>query len=179
MDVLDLNADLDDNTLLQIKMIMAKAVDTYHALYTSGKWHINHTHLSLVVCWNYGKEGHTYQHYKKPWDQVKIYNAKKKFEEKKYGGNGHKKWEENPNAIAPDTKAEGDRSNSNNKPSISPTILPEEDSSKIVADKTMTATIFTKLERNTTIKETAEIVAAFRPSFIWKISTTRIFVRDY
>ena len=54
--VLDLDTDLDDNALSQIKMIMTKIVDVYHALYISGKWHINHMCLSLVVCWNYGEE---------------------------------------------------------------------------------------------------------------------------
>ena len=47
----------------------------------------------------------------------------------------------------------------NNEPSVFPTILPEGDSSKVVVDKTMSAAILTKLEHNTTSKETAEIVA--------------------
>ena len=66
-----------------------------------------------------------------------------------------------PNITASDTKTEGDGSNSNGKPSVSPTILPEEDPSKIVVDKTMATVVLTKIECNTNSKETAEIVAVF------------------
>ena len=149
VDVLDLNADPNDNTLLQIKMIMTNAVDVYHALCISRKWCVNHTRLSLVVCWNYGKEGHTYQYCKKLWDQAKIDDTKKTFEKKKHGGNVHKKWGENANTIAPDTNTEGGGSNSNNVLAVSSATLPEEDSSKVVGDKTMAVIVLTKLEHNT------------------------------
>ena len=66
-----------------------------------------------------------------------------------------------PNITAPDTKTEGDDSNSNSKLYVSPTILPEGDSSNIVVDKTMANVVLTKIECNTNSKETAEIVAVF------------------
>ena len=31
-----------DDTLEQVKIILSKAVDAYHALCTAGKWHVNH-----------------------------------------------------------------------------------------------------------------------------------------
>ena len=42
----------DDDTLKEIKKILTKAVDEYHALCTAGKWHINHTRINIVECWN-------------------------------------------------------------------------------------------------------------------------------
>ena len=66
-----------------------------------------------------------------------------------------------PNITTPDTKTEGDGSNSNDKLYVSPTILPKGDPSKIVVDKTMATVVLTKLECNTNSKETAEIVAVF------------------
>ena len=73
--------------------------------------------------------------------------------------------EENPNAIAPDTKIEGGGSNSNDESSVSLTILPEEDSRKIVVDKTMAAAVLTNLEHDTNSKETTKIATAFHTIF--------------
>ena len=35
-----------DDTLAQVKIILSKAVDAYHALCTAGKWHVNHHNSS-------------------------------------------------------------------------------------------------------------------------------------
>ena len=91
--------------------------------------------------------------------QVKVYNKKKD------EGNRHNKWGENPSAIAPDTKTEGDDSNLNNEPSISQTILPEGDFSKVVVDEIMADAVLTKLECNMNSKKTAKIVAVFHNIF--------------
>ena len=50
-----------DDTLAQVKIIFSKAVDAYHAVCTSVKWHVNHhksSRVSLLVYWNCGADGH-------------------------------------------------------------------------------------------------------------------------
>ena len=86
-------------------------------------------------------------------------------EGKKHEDNGRKKWGENPNAIATDTKTEGGGSNSNNDLSVTPDTLPEGDYSKVLVDNTMAAVILTKLEHNITSEETAEIVTVLCTNF--------------
>ena len=49
-EVLELDETRVNDTKASVKGIMSKAVDTYHALCTAGKWYINHKRVSLVVC---------------------------------------------------------------------------------------------------------------------------------
>ena len=67
-------------TLLgQVKSIIVNAIDAYHALYTSGKWHVNHKRIRLIVCWNCGDEGHCCEKCGKPQHEPDITVAKKKW----------------------------------------------------------------------------------------------------
>jgi hypothetical protein len=89
-DALDLN-NLDeesDDTLGQVKHILSKAVDSYHALCTAGKWHVNHKRASLIVCWNCGEEGHRCEKCPKPTNQSNIDASKKKWQESNKGSGG-------------------------------------------------------------------------------------------
>ena len=56
--------------------------ETYHILCTTGKWHMNHhgRHFSLVVSWNYVKEGYSCGQCHKLKNQSAINAAKKKWQ---------------------------------------------------------------------------------------------------
>ena len=60
---LKLNESPPGDTLQNMREIMAKAVDAYHALCAAGKWHVNHAQVSVIICWNCGEEGHSCQQY--------------------------------------------------------------------------------------------------------------------
>ena len=82
----------DGNTLEQIKIILAKAVDAYHALCTAGKWHVNHhksSRVSLIICWNCGAEGHRCEACTEPVNKDAIAAAKKKWQaSSRFNGGG-------------------------------------------------------------------------------------------
>ena len=72
-----------DDTLAQVKIILSKAVDAYHALCTAGKWHVNHhksSRVSLLVCWNCGADGHRCETCTEPKNEANIQAAKKKWQ---------------------------------------------------------------------------------------------------
>ena len=82
-DALDLGINSGGDTLADIKIILAKAVDAYHALCTAGKWHVNHhksSRVSLLVCWNCGAEGHRCETCTEPTNDANINAAKKKWQ---------------------------------------------------------------------------------------------------
>lgn len=88
VNALDLDEANKGDTLAQVKQIMAKAVDAYHALCTAGKWHVNHKRVSVVVCWNCGEEGHRCEKCPKPKNQANIEAAKKKWQSSTGSGGG-------------------------------------------------------------------------------------------
>ena len=165
VNALDMNGDLTgDDTLTQIKNIMSKAVDAYHALCTAGKWFVHSGRANVVICWNCGKEGHGCDDCKFPKNQEKIDENKKKFWENrdKPQQQQRKKWGENP---------ENKQDNSGGSTDTPPTSVPEgvPDSSAggananaIMIDKDRIYAVFNHLERNTTNPETAEIAGALR-----------------
>ena len=57
------------DTLEDVKNIMIKAVDAYHALCTAGKWIVDQKTLNLVVCWHCGEKGHRHEKYPHPKNQ--------------------------------------------------------------------------------------------------------------
>jgi len=83
VDALDLDNATKGDTLSKVKEIMNKAVESYHALCTAGKWHVNNKRASLVICWNCGAEGHRCEECTKPKNQANIDAAKKKWEASK------------------------------------------------------------------------------------------------
>ena len=88
VNALELDEANKGDTLAQVKEIMSKAVDAYHALCTAGKWHVNHKRVSLIVCWNCGEEGHRCDDCTKPKNQSNIEAAKKKWQNSKGSGGG-------------------------------------------------------------------------------------------
>ena len=50
---------------------------------TADKWHMQYHQTFAIVCWNCGGQGHKCQECKKPLDQAKIDEARKKFEASK------------------------------------------------------------------------------------------------
>ena len=72
-----------DDTLAQVKIILSKAVDAYHALCTAGEWHVNHhksSRVSLLVCCNCGADGHRCKTCTEPKNEANIQAAKKKWQ---------------------------------------------------------------------------------------------------
>ena len=60
------------------------------------------------------RDGETKTGYKsKSWYIQEVFLQVEAHDKKKYGGNMHKKWGENPNVITPHTNTKGDNSNSN------------------------------------------------------------------
>mmetsp|Transcript_20915 Transcript_20915/g.45396 ORF Transcript_20915/g.45396 Transcript_20915/m.45396 type:complete len:118 (-) Transcript_20915:251-604(-) len=103
MNTLKIDDNTEGDTLTQVKEIMMKVVDAYHALCTSGKWHVNHKRVSLIVCWNCGEEGYRCEDCTKAKNQSNIDAAKKKWQSSKDSGGGsgggkppqqqqHQKW---------------------------------------------------------------------------------------
>ena len=61
VNVLDIdNGSFKDDTLSEVIQMLASAVESYHTMCTSGKWHISKSggRTGNAVCWNCGKEGH-------------------------------------------------------------------------------------------------------------------------
>ena len=85
---LELDYVSDEDTLDQVKAIMSKAVDSYHALCTANKWHVTsrRTAAFSVICWNCGEEGHPCNKCPKPKNQAAIDANKKKWEASKNSG---------------------------------------------------------------------------------------------
>ena len=79
---LDVNNSFKDDTLKEVKTLLSRAIESYHALCTAGKWHMTKNsggRVSVVVCWNCGKEGHVCTKCDKPRNQASIDANKKKF----------------------------------------------------------------------------------------------------
>ena len=88
-EALDVNSSFKEDTLTEVKRLLSRAVDSYHALCTAGKWHMTRNsggRVSVVVCWNCGEEGHVCTKCNKPKNQAAIEANKKKFQTRSSSG---------------------------------------------------------------------------------------------
>ncbi len=82
-EALNVNHSFKDDTLKEVKTLLSRAIESYHALCTAGKWHMTKSsggRVSVVVCWNCGEEGHICTKCNKPRNQATIEANKKQFQ---------------------------------------------------------------------------------------------------